>query len=164
MLARMVVVCALGLSVGASANETLRGIKDVRVTISLEENRSTGLSAGSIITDVELELQGLGVPVTDSPSDDYLHISIVILSMNREDSDEALRYVYFVSADYYQRTQIVRENIIITSTSSTWRYSGRLGLADERISETVSEICLRAARNFANDYLKANQRTSTPDE
>ena len=163
MLARMVVLCALGLSVGASANETLRGIKDVRVTISLEENRSTGLSAGSIITDVELELQGLGVPVTDSPSDDYLHISIVILSMKKEGSDGAPSYVYFISADYYQRTQIVREDVIITSTSSTWRYSGRLGLANERIAQTITEICLRAARSFANDYLKANQRTSTPN-
>ena len=164
MFARMVVICAIGLSLGASANETLRGIEDVRVTISLEESRSTGLSMGSLTTEVELELQGLGVPVTDSPSDAYLHISVVILSMTREDSDEALRYVYFISADYYQRTQIEREDIIITSTSSTWRYSGQLGLADDRIAETVNEICLRVARSFANDYLKANQRTSALDE
>ena len=160
MLARMVVLCAVGLSLGASANETLRGIEDVRLTISLEESRSTGLSTNSIITEVELELQRLGVPVTDKPLEDYLHISIVIVDMDPEASDDARRYVYYISADYYQRTQITREDIIITSTSSTWQYPGRLGVTGERIAERVNETCLRVARSFANDYLKANQRAN----
>lgn len=164
MFARMVVLCAVGLSFGASANETLRGVEELRVVISLEGSKATGLSEAVLRTDIELEFRELGLPITGRPSEGYFHLSVLILSMNREGSDEAPSYVYFIRADYYQRTTIEREDVIITSTSSTWQYSGRLGLADERIAETVKEICLHVARSFANDYLKANQRPSTPEE
>ena len=164
MFARMVVLCAIGLSLGASANETLRDVEEVRVVITLEESTATGVSEAALRTDLELEFRELGLPITGKPYEGYFHLSVLILSMNPEGSEDAPRYVYFISADYYQKTQIVREDVIITSTSSTWRYPGRLGLADERIVETINEVCMRVSRSFANDYLKANQRISTPDE
>lgn len=164
MFARIVLVCAIGLSFGVSANETLRGVDEVRVVISLEESKATGLSMATLRTNIELELRELGLPITGRPYEGYFHLSVLILNMNREGSREAPKYVYFISADYYQRTAIEREDVIITSMSSTWRYSGRLGLVDERLEEKVKDICIEVARIFANDYLKANQRVSTVDE
>lgn len=164
MFARILVLCMVGLSFGASANETLRGVEAIRISLSLDQNKTTGLSEGVLRTKVKREFRKLGVPVTADPSGGYFHLSVLILSINLEGSTEAMGYVYYISADYYQETKIEREDIIITSTSSTWRHSGRLGLADDSVEEMVSDVCMEIVGSFANDYLRANQKTNTPDE
>ena len=164
MFVRIVAFLAVCLSFGASANETLRGVEEVRLSLSLEQNKATGLSEAGLRTKVSREFRKLGVPMTARNSGSYFHLSVLILSINIEGSTESMGYVYSISADYYQETKIEREDIIITSTSSTWRHSGRLGLADDRVKEMVSEVCMEIVRSFANDYLRANQKTSTPSK
>lgn len=164
MFLRVVVLFAVGLSFGASANDTLRGAGEVRLSLSLEENKATGLSEASLETQVKREIQKLGIPISTGQSAGHFHLSILILSINLAGSTEPMAYVYSISADFYQKTKIEREDIIITSTSSTWSHAGRLGLADDSVKEMVTEVCMEIVRSFANDYLQANQKTSKATE
>ncbi len=164
MFLRIAVLLTLGISFGASANETLRGVEEIRLSLSFEENKPTGLSEAGLRNQVKREFQKLGLPITSNRSAGYFHLSVLILRINLEGSSKAMAYVYSVRADFYQKTTIEREDIVITSTSSTWSHSGRLGLADDGVKEMVTEVCMDIVRSFANDYLRANQKRSAPEK
>ena len=164
MMVRIAVLVALGLSFGASANETLRGVEEIDLSLSIEENKPTGLNKAGLRNRVKQELQKLGLPISSGQSAGRFHLSVLILRINLSGSTESMGYVYSIRADFYQKTKIEREDIIITSMSSTWRHSRRLGLANDSVEEMVTQVCMEIVRSFANDYLRANQKTSTAVE
>jgi hypothetical protein len=137
-------------------NRSLRGVKGIKVTISLS-NEDSGVTTYQLQNDVELRLRVAGIKV-DSDTIATLLVTVVIMKIEPSPSSNVIGRYGTVQLSMKQPVRLSRDPTV-SLTAATWE-SGVMylhGGADDfgrRCRDAVHDF----TDAFVNNYLSVNER------
>lgn len=155
----------------------LSGIIGVEVTVFVDDNLATEISENRLKTTIELTLRRSGVRVFSDKSyeelfaiigDSAYHINSLYLNVQGlpikyQGGDRTGEFIYVCRLSILEYVQPSRLFWVPALTAYTWMEL-KYGNCDEKeLSELINKVSTILAEEFANDFLKANEKSTTAE-
>jgi hypothetical protein len=146
-----------------SERETLVGLAGVKVVVEKidPDAERDGLTRSALLTDVELKLRQVGIPVLSemdwkgTPGWPYLYLEVGFL--RNVSAPPLVLYAFHISLHLNQEVRLER-NLKIGGIAATWQARGMVGTTGPNDLRKVRETVRDMVDEFINAYLAANPK------